>query len=45
MQLHSEYEWMNEWMSEWIYLMENLQDKKGHKTTYTCPHTAERIYR
>jgi len=21
--------------------MENPQDKKGHKTTYTCPHTAE----
>ena len=27
------------------YLMENPQDKKGHKTTYTCPHTAKRIYR
>ena len=23
--------------------MENAQDKKGHKTTYTCPHTAEHI--
>ena len=23
-------------MNEWIYLMENPQDKKGHKTTYTC---------
>ena len=23
------------------YLMENPQDKKGHKTTYTCPHTAK----
>jgi len=22
---------------EWIYLMENPQDKKGHKTTHTCP--------
>jgi len=22
------------------YLMENPQDKKSHKTTYTCPHTA-----
>jgi len=33
------------WMNEWIYLMENPQDKKGHKTTYTCPHTAEHIYR
>jgi len=30
----------NEWINEWIYLMENPQDKKGHKTTYTCPHTA-----
>jgi len=27
-------------MNEWIYLMENPQDKKGHKTIYTCPHTA-----
>ena len=25
--------------------MENPQDKKGQKTTYTCPHTAEHIYR
>ena len=25
--------------------MENPQDKKGHNTTYTCPHTAKRIYR
>ena len=32
----------NKWMNEWIYLMENPQDKKGHKTTYTCPHTAYR---
>ena len=24
------------WMNEWINLMENPQDKKGHKTTYTC---------
>jgi len=24
-------------VNEWIYLMENPQDKKGHKTTYTCP--------
>ena len=30
------YEWMN---NEWIYLMEKPQDKKGHKTTYTCPHS------
>ena len=22
--------------------MENPLDKKGHKTTYTCPHTAKR---
>jgi len=33
------------WMNEWIYFMENPQDKKGQKTTYTCPHTAEHIYR
>ena len=32
-----------EWMNEWIYLVENPQDKKGHKTTYTCPHTVEHI--
>jgi len=25
------------WMNEWIYLIEKPQDKKGHKTTYTCP--------
>ena len=25
--------------------MENPQDKKGHKTTYTCPHTAKGKYR
>ena len=24
--------------------MENPQDKKGHKTTCTCPQTAEHIY-
>jgi len=40
--------WMNERMNEWIewmneYLTENPQDKKGHETTYSCPHTAEHI--
>ena len=24
-------------LNEWIYLIENPQDKKGHKTTCTCP--------
>jgi len=27
-------------MNECMYLMENPQDKKGHKTIYTCPRTA-----